>query len=243
MGRNELSRRDLTLRVVVGTVAGLVVAALLAAVSGVWSLAFPSDEPTSADQIAEVQALGERMDGRFDEMEEVITGLLEGGEDTGGRVQNGDADDSGGAVAIDVFSRHLGGDSDDWDTAIDVVPGDQVEHLVRFENTGETRLENVMVGANLPNYTATRPETTWLLNSNSPDGRQLENDNVTAGGINVGHYGPGATGFVWFTVEVDPVGAFDYCGSYTLRTVGIVRPEGMNPHLNSTDMDVIVDCS
>ena len=152
------------------------------------------------------------------------------------------ADNGDTAIAVNVYSRLLGEDSDAWDTEITVEPGAQIEHLIRFENIGEADLRDVAIGFNLPNYTAALPDSTRIINSNNPDGRLLDSDNITTGGINVGHYAPGAVGHVWFAVEVDPIGAFEQCGTYTLRTVGIARPEGMNQHINTTDMDVRVDC-
>lgn len=241
MGRRELTREFVTPRLLLSVVGGLIVAVLLAGFTGLWSFVFPSDEPTPTETVNEVRALGEQMDSRFDELEESIVGSLEDTEDVG-EEDAGDGDGGDEAVAINVFSRRQGGDEHDWATSIEVDPGDRVEHLLRFENFGETVLEDVAVGANLPDYTAAIDGTTWLANGNNPEGILLSSDNITTGGIDVGSYAPGAVGYVMFAVEVDPVGAYERCGTYSLRTVGIVRPAGMNEHYNTTGMDVIVDC-
>lgn len=146
-------------------------------------------------------------------------------------------------VSVNKFVRHAGEGADDWSTSTEAVPGDELEYLIRFRNEGNSELEDIMVGDNLPKYHTYIDGTTWLINSNNPDGRNLDNDNITTGGINVGNYGPGATGYVWFTSELDPLAGYERCNqTYDLRNVGVVRPAGMNEFYNTAQALVSVEC-
>ncbi len=147
-------------------------------------------------------------------------------------------------VSVNKYVREAGSGAEDWSTSITAEPGDELEYLIRFRNEGNSELRNVMVADNLPKYHKYIEGSTWLLNSNNPDGRNLDNDNVARGGINVGHYGSGATGFVWFTAELAPLAGYEKCNlTYDLRNVGIVQPEGMHEHYNTAQALVRVDCA
>jgi len=84
--------------------------------------------------------------------------------------------------------------------------------------------------------------STIIYNGNNPDGVAAESDNVYQGGIRVGDYAPGAAGYVVFQAQVDPVNVFAQCGTYTLKNVGVVRPEGMNEFYNTAHTDVAIEC-
>lgn len=148
-------------------------------------------------------------------------------------------------VAIDKYVREVG--ETDWSTDISVDPGAEVEYLIEVENTGGTNLENVSVGDNLPNYVSYVEGTTQYANaSTSFEPTDLGSDNIVSGGVDIGSYTPGSNAFVMFRADIDPVGAYDYCGAYVLRNVGIVRPfhdrELMNQFVNTADVTVNVEC-
>lgn len=145
-------------------------------------------------------------------------------------------------VSVNKFVRPEGGDTDDWQTSITAQPGEKLEYMIRFKNEGNTTLEDVMVGDNLPKYHTYIEDTTMLANSNHPSGVEVNNDNITRGGINVGNYQPGAVGLVWFTIELDAINAYEKCGEYDLRNVGIVQPKGMIEYYNTAQVIIDVEC-
>lgn len=146
------------------------------------------------------------------------------------------------AVSVNKFVRHEGGGVDDWKTSISAQPGDRLEYMIRFKNEGNTKLNDVIVGDNLPKYHRYVEGTTMLSNSNYPSGVKINSDNLTKGGINVGNYKPGAVGLVWFTAELNDIEAYEKCGKYDLRNVGIVKPKGMVEYYNTAKVDINVVC-
>ncbi|MCA9328583.1 DUF11 domain-containing protein [Candidatus Saccharibacteria bacterium] len=145
-------------------------------------------------------------------------------------------------VSVNKYVRHVGQGAADWATSTTAKPGDDLEYLIRFKNEGNTQLNNVMVGDNLPKYNSYVDGSTMLSNSNHPSGIAITNDSITKGGINVGNYVPGAVGYVWFKADLDPIKAYEKCGTYEVVNVGVVRPEGMNEHYNTASVKINVEC-
>jgi hypothetical protein len=114
--------------------------------------------------------------------------------------------------------------------------------MIKFKNEGNTQLNNVMVGDNLPKYNAYVNGSTKLNNGANPNGLDITNDNITKGGINVGNYLPGAVGYVLIKVKLDPIQAYPKCGAYDVRNVGVVRPAGMNEFYNTAQVIINVEC-
>ena len=148
----------------------------------------------------------------------------------------------GEAVKVNKYVRNVTTGEEDWQLKNEARPEDVLEYMIRFENKGNTTLESVSVGDNLPDYIAYVPGSTIIINGNNPDGIDAESDNVWQGGIRVGDYAPGAAGYVIFRAQVDPVNVFEQCGTYTLKNVGVVRPEGMNEFYNTAHTDVKIIC-
>ncbi len=147
------------------------------------------------------------------------------------------------AVKINKEVRNVSEGEEDFSVENTASPGDELEYRIRFENMGNTVLEDVMVGDNLPKYTSYVEDSTRLINMNTgAEGRDIENNNVTRGGINVGHYEPGSVGYVDLRAEIDPINVFEQCGIYTLHNVGVVRPDGMNEFYNTAHTDVEIPC-
>ncbi|HSX14388.1 MAG TPA: hypothetical protein VLE72_00555 [Candidatus Saccharimonadales bacterium] len=124
-----------------------------------------------------------------------------------------------------------------WHTDINANAGDTVEYLITFKNEGNTVLNNVIVGDNLPPHETYVNGTTMLKNGANPNGIKITNDNIANGGINVGNYTPGAVGYVWFQVKV---GTDLSDGCHALQNVGLVRPQGMNEFFNTATVNVCV---
>jgi uncharacterized repeat protein (TIGR01451 family) len=145
-------------------------------------------------------------------------------------------------VSVNKFVRHQGEDANAWSTSTEAEPGDNLEYLIRFKNEGNTRLEDIAVGDNLPKYNSYVNGSTNLRNGANPNGIKITSDNITKGGIDVGDYMPGAVGYVWFTAKLDDKHAYEKCGVYDVRNVGVVRPKGMNEFYNTAIVKINVEC-
>lgn len=138
----------------------------------------------------------------------------------------------GEVVTVNAYVRRSGGGAEAWDVWTVVRPNEELEYGIRFENVGDRTLRDVMVGDNLPNYMSYVKRSARLRNGANPLGVAMENENITRGGINVGHYEPGAVGYVCFRAVVASISAFEKIGTYDVRNVAVVRPAGMNEHYN-----------
>jgi uncharacterized repeat protein (TIGR01451 family) len=145
-------------------------------------------------------------------------------------------------VSVNKYVRHDGQGADAWSTSTDAKPGDELEYLIKFKNEGNTKLEDIAVGDNLPKYNSYIAGTTNLRNGANPNGIKITSDNITKGGIDVGDYMPGAVGYVWFTAKLDDINAYEKCGVYDVRNVGVVRPKGMNEFYNTAQVKINVEC-
>lgn len=148
-------------------------------------------------------------------------------------------------VEVDKSVREAGDDG--WHNEINAEPGDELEYLIEMKNIGDTTLEDVAVGDNLPKYQSYVEGSTRYANaSTGGEFQDLGSDNITRGGEDIGDYAPGANAFVMFEAQLDEHNQFETCGDYTLRNVGIIRPfhndETMNQFLSTADVNVSVEC-
>ena len=150
------------------------------------------------------------------------------------------------AVKVNKYVSAHDGDknvqNNNWVLANNAKPSDKLDYMIRFENKGNTELKDVMVGDNLPGYMSYVPGSTMLYNTTHPNGLAITNDNITKGGINVGAYAPGSTGYVIITTQINKSNQFAKCGDYVLNNVGVVRPAGMNEIYNTAKTTVNIPC-
>ena len=118
--------------------------------------------------------------------------------------------------------RKLGETS--WQENVKVNPGDKVEYLVSYKNTGEIRHENVTVRDTLPKNVSYVPGSTKLKNSNFPSGKTVSDNVVTGVGVNIGNYAPGGAGYLWFTAQVGTKESLD-CGVNKLINTASVETD------------------
>ncbi|MEP6710278.1 MAG: DUF11 domain-containing protein [Candidatus Saccharibacteria bacterium] len=123
-----------------------------------------------------------------------------------------------------------------WSDSVNVKPGDSVEYLVSYKNTGEIKQDNVTVKDALPAGVSYVPGTTKLKNGLNPNGKALT-DGVTTTGVNVSNYNPGAAAYVWFTAKVGDKTATE-CGLETLVNTAKVETDYGN---KSDTANVVVD--
>lgn len=139
------------------------------------------------------------------------------------------------SVSITKQVRKLGETT--WNVTNNAQPGDTLEYLITFKNQGNTVLQNVKIGDNMPAHVTYVPGTTMLKNGANPSGIKITSDNITTGGIDVGNYNPGAVGYVWFQAKINKDLA---PGCYDFKNVGVVRPQGMNEFYNTAITHVCV---
>ena len=126
---------------------------------------------------------------------------------------------NGGKMELRPAVRLAGGFA--WETALEVRPGAKIEVMLEAKNVGPTTIRDLTIGFGLPGKTRLVGNTTDIANSNHPKGVNAGTDNVTSGGIAIGHYSPGANAFVKFEVAIDPSGFA--CGRETLVIGGVAQ--------------------
>jgi len=116
-------------------------------------------------------------------------------------------------------------------------PGDKVDYQIYFKNTGGTRLDEVVVKDTLPAGVTYVPGSTYLYNDS---GNRVVADGLTAGGMIIGNYLPGANAYLKFTAQVAAEKDLP-CGPTTLRnTVKIASDIGSST--DTADVSVNVTC-
>jgi uncharacterized repeat protein (TIGR01451 family) len=85
----------------------------------------------------------------------------------------------------------------------DVNPGDELEYLLAYKNTGSVIQENVVVSSQLPDNMIYVAGSTKL--NNGKGSNQVMPDAVTTNGLNIGTYAPNAVAYTWFEVKVAAV--------------------------------------
>lgn len=128
-----------------------------------------------------------------------------------------------------------------WTTNNTANPGDTLEYMITYKNMGNTQQNNVVIRDNLPPKMSLVPGTTYLKNTTNPNGVLYNSDAVTAGGIVVGNYSPGAAAYVKFEVKVPSADQLT-CGANEFRNVGVAKPEGMNEYYNTAITTVTKSC-
>lgn len=93
-------------------------------------------------------------------------------------------------------------------------PGETVDYLLEYKNTGTVVQNNVVISDQLPAGMTYVAGSTILGNPSHPGGVKAS-DNVTTTGINVGGYNPGQNAWVIFSAKAPEVNALA-CGTNSL---------------------------
>jgi uncharacterized repeat protein (TIGR01451 family) len=112
--------------------------------------------------------------------------------------------------------RPAGTTSGGWVENLAVKPGDEVEYMITYKNTGTVNQENVIVSDTLPNGVSYVKGSTKLTNGNGSN--QVMPDGVATNGLNIGTYAPGAVAYTWFKAKVADASALE-CG----KTLSLVN--------------------
>ena len=105
-----------------------------------------------------------------------------------------------------------------WKETEAVNPGDNVDFLVTYKNTGTTLQNNVVLKDILPEGMTYVSHTTSVANATNPQGLLLDakSDTATTTGANIGNYLPGANAYVKLTAKVVDNDKLPKCGPNTL---------------------------
>jgi uncharacterized repeat protein (TIGR01451 family) len=132
------------------------------------------------------------------------------------------------------------GDLDKWSDNNTAQPGATMRHIVNYQNTSGTEQKQVIVRDALPAKAKLVPGTTKLVNASNPNGVAV-GDTISASGINIGNYGPGANAYVTFEATI-PAAEELACGGNEMRNIGVVQPSGMSEYYASSITTVNRDC-
>jgi uncharacterized repeat protein (TIGR01451 family) len=109
-----------------------------------------------------------------------------------------------------------------WVENYDAKPGETVDFLLAYKNTGEVQHNNVTFRDTLPKGLTYVPNsTTW---SNASNKNVKTSDNIISTGINVGAYAPGANAFTVFSAKVAEAKDLE-CGTNKLINKGKVNAD------------------
>ncbi|MFZ2494775.1 MAG: isopeptide-forming domain-containing fimbrial protein [Candidatus Saccharimonadales bacterium] len=127
-----------------------------------------------------------------------------------------------------------------WVESYDAQPGEVVDYLIRYQNTGNTTQENVTVKDTLPAGMTYVSNSTVVANGNHPTGQTVA-DGITTTGINIGTYAPNASAWVRFSAKVAANDKLTACGPNTLHNVATVET-GAGNKSDSADVTVTKTC-
>jgi len=119
-----------------------------------------------------------------------------------------------------VFSKQVSKHgANTWAKTYAAQPGETVDYLLEYANTGSTVDNNVVIKDQLPAGETYVPGSTIYGNGTFPNGTKAT-DGVTTTGINIGDYADGANGWVIFSAKVADNGSLPVCGPNTLINNG-----------------------
>lgn len=117
-----------------------------------------------------------------------------------------------------------------WKENETVKPGDKVDFLVTYKNTGTTLQNNVVLKDTLPQGLSYVSHTTYVANTANPDGLLLDakSDTATTSGVNIGNYAPGAAAYIKLTAKVANNDQLPVCGVNTLTNKAEIQTDNGN---------------
>lgn len=112
-----------------------------------------------------------------------------------------------------LVSKH---GANQWSKNYAAQPGETVDYLINYKNTGEVQQNNVVIKDSLPAGVSYVNGSSVLGNALNPNGIKT-NDGVTSSdGINIGSYAPGGNAWVIFSATMPSNDQLPACGNNTL---------------------------
>ena len=118
-------------------------------------------------------------------------------------------------------SKH---DAKQWSENYTAKPGEVVDYRISYDNTGTTKQENVVVKDTLPAGMTYVAGSTRLVNASNSTGKTLTDD-ITKGGINIGHYTANSNAFVYFSAKIADNDLLPKCGDNLLHNIAKVETD------------------
>lgn len=107
-----------------------------------------------------------------------------------------------------------------WSETVAAQTNSTADYMIEYKNTGSTQQNDVIVRDVMPQGVDYVPGSTYLMNSNNPNGKLISDNLVSEAGVNIGSYAPGSNAFLKFTVKVDKEELA--CGNNSLKNVATV---------------------
>lgn len=130
-----------------------------------------------------------------------------------------------------------------WKETEAVNPGDNVDFLITYKNTGSTIQNNVVLKDALPKGMTYVSGTTYVANTANPSGLKLDakSDTATTTGANIGNYAPGAAAYIKLTAKVNANDDLPACGPNTLTNKATIETDNGNKS-DTADVTVNKEC-
>lgn len=141
-----------------------------------------------------------------------------------------------------IKESEVKGETNKWSSNNTAKPGDTLRYIISYQNTSNGQQKQVVLRDALPAKMQLVPGSTMLYNNSSPNGVKIESDAITAGGIVIGNYGPGANAYVIFETTFAAADQLS-CGNNEFRNIGYAKPSGMNDYFNSSVTTVKRECA
>ena len=134
-----------------------------------------------------------------------------------------------------LVSKH---GANQWVDSYAAQPGETVDYLIQYKNTGDTQQNNVVVKDQLPAGETYVAGSSILGNSQTPNGAKISDNVTTASGVNIGSYAAGANAWVIFSAKVADNNSLTTCGANKLTNSATVETDTGN---KSDTADVTVN--
>ncbi|MGD8373384.1 MAG: PKD domain-containing protein [Candidatus Woesebacteria bacterium] len=149
---------------------------------------------------------------------------------------------------FEMFKKVSKHGQNQWVDSLETTPGEVVDYIVYYKNTGAVQQDNVVIKDNLPEGMAYVAGSSTLSNSQNPDGAKIS-DNITTDGVNIGSYAPNGNAWVIFSAKVNSNDSLPECGENTLHNVATVetdngsKEDDANVTTNKTCVQPVYECS
>lgn len=127
----------------------------------------------------------------------------------------------------------------EWHKDMAIQPGQTVDYRIKYKNTGEVQMDNVVVQDKLPAHMSYVPGSSKLYNTQNPQGKDLT-DGVTGQGINIGSHAPGGASYVVFKAKADTLDKLE-CGLNKLTNTATVETD-YGQKSDTADVEVNKEC-
>ncbi|MBS7346220.1 MAG: DUF11 domain-containing protein, partial [Candidatus Sacchiramonaceae bacterium] len=129
-----------------------------------------------------------------------------------------------------------------WQENISVKPGEKVDYLIEYKNTGTTRQSDVVLKDKLPEGMSYVAGSSLLANANNKFTPTKVSDGVASVGYNIGTYNPNSNAFLRFTATAPSKDQIKECGKdiKLTNTASVSTTNGAKS--DTADITVRKDC-